>query len=200
VAPDANPQETVPVEAAGAPPQDPPQDPPGDRSGDGDGPPNAFDAAFLARLEDEEEPPTAAEADYAGPWRVDPLPKWIGGGFGIFRAGESLERRFRPFARFQSYGMAMLVAALLPGLGRDASYRFREEPDHRGWAIESREAWGAVVGHVEVFDPRLIEALHVADGLMRSPLALAWFLQTCGKVALERAGAILEAGGPTINT
>jgi len=153
--------------------------------------PNAFDADFLKRLEEQEEPPTASEADLAGPWRVEPLPQEEGGGFGLFRAGESLERSFRPFARFESHWSAQLVAALLPGLARDAAYRFREERDAQGWAIESREAWGAVIGHVTVFHSALIDALHVADGLMRSPLALAGFLEACGKVTLERAGAIL---------
>ena len=110
-----------PVEAAGAPPQDPP--------GNGEGPPNAFDAAFLARLEDQEDPPTAQEAEFAGPWRVEALPEAEGGGFGLFQEGESVIRRARPFARFESIWTAELVAALLPGLARDASYRFREEKD-----------------------------------------------------------------------
>jgi hypothetical protein len=162
--------------------------------GGGEGLPNAFDAAFLARLEDQEGPPTASEAEFAGPWRVEPLPEAEGGGFGLFQEGESLIRRARPFARFESVWTAELVAALLPGLARDASYRFREEKDARGWAIESREAWGAVVGHVSIFEPALIQALHVADGLMRSPVALARLLEACGKVALERAGVILAAG------
>jgi hypothetical protein len=186
--PEAAPDE-VAVEAAGAPPQDPPAPPP---AGD-EGPSNAFEAVFLARLADQEDPPTASEAEFAGPWRVEPLPAETGGGFGLFREGEGLLRRARPFARFESYWTAQLIAALLPCLGRDAAYRFREEKDARGWAIESREAWGAVVAHVDVFQPALIEALHVADGLMRSPAALAAFLDACGPVALERAGAILAA-------
>ncbi|HYG63738.1 MAG TPA: hypothetical protein VEL74_14245 [Thermoanaerobaculia bacterium] len=153
--------------------------------------PNAFDADFLKRLEEQEEPPTASEADLAGPWHVEPLPEEEGGGFGLFRAGESRERSFRPFARFESSWAAQLVAALLPGLARDAAYRFREERDADGWAIESRECWGAVIGHAAVFNPALIDALNLVDGLMRSPLALAGFLEACGQVALEKAGVIL---------
>jgi hypothetical protein len=158
--------------------------------------PNAINAEFLRRLEEQEEPPTASEADLAGPWRVEALPEEQGGGFGLFREGESLacwQRTSPPFSRFDSIWTAELVAALLPGLGRDAAYRFQEERDARGWGIQSREAWGAVIGHVQVFDPALIEGLHVLDGLMRSPRALARFLEACGKVALERAGAILAA-------
>jgi hypothetical protein len=153
--------------------------------------PNAIDAEFLRRLEEQEEPPTASEADFAGPWRVEALPEERGGGFGLFRMGESVERRFRPFARCESFWLAQLLASLLPSLGRDAAYRFKEEREPEGWAIQSREAWGEVVAHVAVFEPALISGLHVLDGLMRSPLALAGFLEACGQVTLERAGAIL---------
>jgi hypothetical protein len=154
-------------------------------------PPNAIDAAFLKRLEEQEEPPTASQAELAGPWRVEPLPEEAGGGFGIFHEGASFSWRFQPFARFESRSTAQLAAALLPGLGRDASYRFKPEREPQGWAIQSRAEWGEVIAHVEVFTPALIDALHVVDGLMRSPRALADFLEVCGKVALEKAGAIL---------
>ena len=84
-----------------------------------------------------------------------------GGSFGLFREGESLKRRFKPLACFESLWAAQLVAALLPGLGRDAAYRFKEEREPEGWAIQSREAWREVIGHVEVFEPALIAALQV---------------------------------------
>src|SRR4029077_13927794 len=99
-----------------------------------------------------------------------------------------------PQARFVTLWAAKLVAALLPGLARDAAYRLRTEAEAPGYALESREAWGAVIGFVEIFDPNLVEALNVADALMRSPWALALFLEACGKTALEKAGVILGAG------
>jgi hypothetical protein len=154
---------------------------------------NAFDAEFLKRLEELDEPVTASRAELAGPWRVELLPAEAGGGFGLFREGENLRWRSRPFARFESVSTALLVAALLPGLARDAAYRFKEEKDPEGWAIQSREEWGAVIGHVAYFDPALISALHLVEGLMRSPLALASLLEACGKETLEKAGAILRA-------
>ena len=49
--------------------------------------PNAFNTAFLGRLAERDEPPTAGDADVAGPWRIEPIP---GHGFGLFRVGESL--------------------------------------------------------------------------------------------------------------
>lgn len=187
-APEApEPEQARPVPAGGAsgePPQ--PEDAPPL--------PNAFDGTFLARLEGQEEPPTAAEADFAGPWRIEALPPHLNGGFGLFRMGESPGLGYRPFARFADRWLAQLVAALLPAHGRDVAYRLREERDAEGWALESREAWGAVVGHLTVHDPGVVAGLQVLDGLMRSPLTLALFLEACGKTVLERAGAILEAG------
>ncbi len=49
-----------------------------------------------------------------------------------------------------------------------------------------------MVGYVELFDERLIDALEAAEGLLRSPEALANVLEAAGQVALERAGAILD--------
>jgi len=48
--------------------------------------PNAFTKPFLSRLAERDEPPTAGDADVAGPWRIEPIP---GHGFGLFRIGES---------------------------------------------------------------------------------------------------------------
>jgi len=42
------------------------------------------------------------------------------------------------------------------------------------------------------FDERLIEALHVAERLVRSPEALANILEATGPLTLERAGAFLD--------
>ena len=58
--------------------------------------PNAFTASFLGRLAERDEPPTAREADVAGPSRIEPLP---GHGFGLFRVDESLGRGFVPEAQ-----------------------------------------------------------------------------------------------------
>jgi hypothetical protein len=52
---------------------------------------------------------------------------------------------------------------------------------------------GGTVGWVEHFDPDLAAGLSWADALMRSPEALALFLEACGQGVLERAGEILAA-------
>jgi hypothetical protein len=148
--------------------------------------PNAFTPSFLERIGERDEPPTAAEADAAGPWRVEEIP---GEGFGLFRRGESPGRGFRPAAVFRQRFLALLAAAVLPGTGRDAAFRLHKESGPAGFAIE---AGGEVVGHSALFDENLIAALHMADSLARSPESLASFLEAVGQVALERAGAILD--------
>jgi hypothetical protein len=43
-----------------------------------------------------------------------------------------------------------------------------------------------------VFDEDLVAHISWAEALIRSPEALSFFLEACGKVVLERAGSILE--------
>ncbi|HEX4495086.1 MAG TPA: hypothetical protein VIE43_05390 [Thermoanaerobaculia bacterium] len=148
---------------------------------------NAFSPSFLARVNQRDEPPTAGEADVAGPWHVEEIP---GRGHGLFRAGESRERGFAPYAVFHGRWLALLAAAVLPGTGRDAAFRLAKESGREGFAVES--ARGVVVGHCGLFDESLIFALHMAEGLARSPEGMADLLEAAGPVCLERAGAILD--------
>ena len=79
---------------------------------------------------------------------------------------------------------------------RDPGYRVRAERAEEageGYAVESRAEWGETVGWVEHFDPDLAAGLSWADAFMRSPEALALFLEACGQAVLERAGEILAA-------
>src|ERR1700760_428315 len=121
---------------------------------------NAFSPSFLHRFNQRDEPPTAGEADMAGPWHVEEIP---GDGFGLFRIGESRDRGFGPYAVFQSRWLALLAAAVLPGRGSG------------GFAVES--AGGEVVGRCELFDETLISALHLAESLLRNPEGMADFLE-----------------------
>src|SRR4029077_18809280 len=91
--------------------------------------PNAFTTSFLDRLAERDEPPTAGEADVAGPWRIEPIP---GDGFGLFRAGESLGRGFAPAAVFPSRWLALVCAAILPGTGQDPLLLLSKEADADG--------------------------------------------------------------------
>jgi hypothetical protein len=55
---------------------------------------NAFTRPFLLRFGELDEPPTAGEADVAGPWEVEEIP---GFGYGLFPR----ERGAREFKRFK---------------------------------------------------------------------------------------------------
>jgi hypothetical protein len=115
--------------------------------------------------------------------------------FGVFRLGESPERGHRPTAVFRERWTALLAAAVLPGTGRDAELRLSKDLEPDGFAVETGNG-GQTVGHLELFDERLIEALHVVTALARSPEALANVLEAAGQVALERAGTILDERVP----
>jgi hypothetical protein len=65
---------------------------------------NAFSPSFLHRISQRDEPPTAGEADVAGPWRILEMP---GRRFGVFRLGESPERGRRPTAVFRERWLAL---------------------------------------------------------------------------------------------
>lgn len=149
---------------------------------------NAFSPSFLHCIAERDEPPSAGEADLAGPWHVVEIP---GRGFGLFRLGESPERGFPPAVVFRDRSFALLAAAVLPGTGQDPRFRLRKEAGPEGYAIEEGNG-GEPVGWSGLFDESLIAALHAADCLARSPESLANLLEAAGQVALERAGAILD--------
>jgi hypothetical protein len=151
---------------------------------------NVFTPSFLERLGERDEPPTAGEADVAGPWRVEEIP----GGFGVFRVSESAGRGFPPYAVFTARPLALLAAALLPGTGREAAFHLQKEAGPAGYTVTERG--GDEVGHLQLFDEKLIDTLNVLDALLRMPEALAGVLEAAGAVALERAGVILEERFP----
>jgi len=147
---------------------------------------NAFSPSFLTRIGQRDEPPTAGEADVAGPWHVAEVPAT---GWGLFRAGEGPEGGGRPYAVFRHRWQALLAAAVLPGTGREPSFRLHKEEGPQGYAVEHGPE---VAGHLELFDEKLVDGLHVVEMLLRSPESLASLLEAAGQVALERAGAILD--------
>ena len=153
--------------------------------------PNVFTTQFLARLAERDEPPTASDADVAGPWRIEPIP---GHGFGLFRTGESLTRGFEPTAVFPSRWLASIVAAVLPGTGRDPLFRIDQQPDADGvYPLLLPGSDGSEdVGRLRVFDQPLVDAMNVAVHLLQAPESLAYLLEAAGAVALERCGAILD--------
>ena len=146
-------------------------------------PANAFTEDYLALLNERDEPITAAEADYAGPWSVDDLPR---GGHGVRRAGHDL-----PYAVFSMLELAQVAAAVLPGTGREKRYKLgRDEEPGRGYPIFRS---GETVGYVELFDEDLVAALNMIDALLSSPNDFSWLLEAAGGLALQHVGRISMA-------
>ncbi len=148
-------------------------------------PANAFAPDFLSRLRQRDEPATAAEGDAAGPWRVAEL---ADGRFGVFRAWEGPERGDPPAVVTRDRPAGLLVAAVLPGVGRDPRWRLRSEPSEGGFALE---LGGEVVAHARHFLPELAQALDVLDALARSPEGLGRLLEAVGYGVLDHAGRAL---------
>jgi hypothetical protein len=146
-------------------------------------PVNAFTEEYLALLNERDEPITAAEADYAGPWSVDDLPQ---GGHAVRRPEQA-----RPYAVFSLLELAQVAAAILPGTGREKRYKLgRDEEPGRGYPIFRA---GETVGYVELFDEDLVAALNVIDALLASPHDFAWLLEAAGGLALQHVGRISMA-------
>lgn len=146
-------------------------------------PANAFTEDYLALLNERDEPLTAAEADYAGPWSVEDLPQ---GGHTVFRAGGD-----RPYAVFSRIELAQVAAAVLPGSGREKRYKLgRDEEPGRGYPITR---FGETVGYVGLFDEDLVASLNVIDALLSSPNDFAWLLEAAGGLALQHVGRISMA-------
>jgi len=125
----------------------------------------------------------------AGPWFIEEIPDR---GYALFRAGEGYARGFRPAAVFPDRWLALLAKAVLPGTGRDAMLSLSKKADSYGYGVTLDD--GAAVGHFELFDEALLDGMNFVAALLRSPESLACALKAAGGLALERCGAILDAG------
>jgi hypothetical protein len=152
--------------------------------------PNAFAEEFLRRFELEDEPASAAEADVAGPWRVEPAATADGHeAFGLWRLGERPEWGDAPAALFRERSTALLAAAVRPFVGRDPFYELGRERWNGGFPLLRQ---GEAVGWVDLFDEDWTFGVNVLERFTRNPEALARLLQAAGPIALERAGKILR--------
>jgi len=152
-------------------------------------PQHVFTPEYLAHLAERDEPVTAAEAEYAIPWHVEPHPK---GGWAVLRLGESFEKSTRtiPTAVFTRKEDALLACAILPLLGKRLRFRLATEPDEHGYPILDD---GEIVGHSDLFFEDFIAALNVAAALAAAPRELAFFLDAIGGLALEHVDRIAVA-------
>jgi hypothetical protein len=108
--------------------------------------------------------------------------------------GESLARGFAPVAVFPSRWLALILAAVLPGTGRDPLVRIEKTPDADEVypLILPGQDGGEVVGRFQLFDEAAVDAMNVAVHLLQTPECLAYLLEAAGAVTLERCGAILD--------
>jgi hypothetical protein len=155
-------------------------------------PDNAFAAEFLERFGERDEPITAAEAEYAGPWWTRPVPDRPGA-VAVLRRWEDVEQGDVPEAVFLQVERALLTSALLPALDREPFFHLAAEPGPEGYALTAvyGEQGPQVAGWVRRYEPRLAEALHLLESVVRSPAALALVLVAAGPGAIEQAGRIL---------
>lgn len=148
-------------------------------------PPTVFIASYLEHLREAEEVAGGMEAEFEGPWRVEESgPEWA-----VLRQWESLEAGHRPVARLRSQAAALLLAALLPALGREVLYRLRE--DEGGFVLVNA---GEEVGEMFRFHDRVAESIHLVDQLVRSPRALTYLLRAAGPTTQELVGQMLAEG------
>jgi hypothetical protein len=109
--------------------------------------------------------------------------------FGLFRLWENPEDGDEPFGTLTDRDSALLAAAFLPLVDRARSFSTDPEDAAPGGPVLYRD--GRAVGRLRYSDPELTEALNLADGLARSPVSIASFLEAAGSAALEQAGKIL---------
>lgn len=167
---------------------------------------NAFDPSFLEELARRGETPSAQDAEMSGPWTVKPMP---GNRWGVFREWEDPDgeggngpaeessvglRGDDPEAVFDHREHALLTAAVLPATGRDPLFKLNPVDRPEGYAVESvwGDRWVGTVGRIPRFHPEIIDALHVAESVVRSPVSLAHLLEAAGPTALRLAGRILR--------
>ena len=153
---------------------------------------NVFSPAYLARLRERDEVLTAGEAEYAGPWRCEAVPGKPGA-IAVLRTWESLDRGDVPEAIVWQEETALLLAAILPLVAREALFHLSEEEEAEGFPITAvyGEQGAQVAGWLRRYEPGLVEALHLAEALVRNPQALAGLLQASGGGATEQIGCIL---------
>jgi hypothetical protein len=153
-------------------------------------PPNAFQPAFLSTLTERDGPITAGEAEFSGPWRVEP----VGGRYSVLKSWEESAAGDAPFATMQHPETAALLSAILPAFGREPLFHL--DPDgnsETGFRILANfgEHGPREVGRLAKYETGVVEALHVAEYLARNPRALATVLLASGPWAVLEIGRIL---------
>jgi hypothetical protein len=156
-------------------------------------PPSAFRPDYLTRLQEAEEPVTAAEAELSGPWKVEHHAR----GWALYRTWEDPVRH-RPQAVFRHRWRAELLAATLPLLARGPYLESGEEGEEGG--VPLREAGlgqgggtQAAIGWLEPSSGEILALLEAAEILLRSGPGLALLLLAAGPLVIRQVGEVLAA-------
>ncbi len=152
---------------------------------------NAFAPGYLARLREQDEVLTAAEAEMAGPWKEEPV---LGkpGAVAVLRVWEELDAGDRPVAVWWHPETARLLTVLFPALDREPLFHLEEGETPDGYPVLATygEQGPQVAGWFDRYEPRWAEGLHLLEAIVRSPLALATLLEAAGPAAEEQVGRI----------
>jgi hypothetical protein len=151
---------------------------------------NAFRRTFLEELDQRNEPISACEADYDGPWTVRPCAHRGMEGFGVFREHERPPGD-EPEAWFSHYEYALMAVAILPSVGRVRHFVLADEANAEG--VFPVQQAGDTIGHLTKFNEMLVQAMHVTECLVRSPASLASLLLAASTSAVRLVGRILIA-------
>ena len=162
-------------------------------------PPNAFSREFLADVRGQDESLTASEAEFAGPWKLEPLPGHPGA-VAVLRVCESLAEGDEPFAIFLEEETARYCIAILPGVEREPPYHLAAD-GHEGGLMPGGfpvvgtfgEQGPRVRGWFRRYHPEVVRDIGTVELLNRSPAAHAAVLDAAGGGALERIGRELAA-------
>jgi len=152
---------------------------------------NAFAPAYLARLREQDEALTAAEAELAGPWKTEPVPGKPGA-VAVLRQWEDLAAGDRPVAVVWHDELALLLTVLLPALDREPRLYIEDRETADGYPLLCMygDQGPQVAGWFDRWEPRLADGLHIIEALIRSPWALATLLEAAGPGAEEQVGKI----------
>jgi hypothetical protein len=152
---------------------------------------NAFTPTYLARLREQEEVLTAAEAEMAGPWKEEPV-RGKPGAVAVLRVWEELDAGDRPVAVWWHPETARLLTLLLPALDREPLFHLVEGETADGYPVLAvyGEQGSQIGGWFDRYEPRWVEGLHLLEAIVRSPLALATLLEAAGPGAEEQVGRI----------
>jgi hypothetical protein len=161
-------------------------------------PPNAFSSEFLADARDRDDSLTAAEAEFAGPWKLEPVPG-SPGAVAVLRVCESLAEGDEPVGVFLEEETAQICIAVLPGAEREPLYHLDENRDEGpaggGFPLITThgEEGPKVRGWLRTYHLGLARDIGTVELLNRNPAALATVLEAAGGGALERIGRELAA-------